>query len=298
MAQQQQESSNFSVFGASKSLFPGFSFPKMRTTLVSAETSTDLVGVANFETGSKDGVWLAAYGHNKPNYRINGDEIVLPSEKSSKMEEFHLGAPLAGNKDFLMQKKDDGFGTCKEKPDEQLRWGVEKKNADRVACWNRHYVEDYNGEAWDQKRQRVDIPYYKRGSSSSGFMQLHMWDKLHETMNYWQKTAFITESLADSAKKGLAEPQEVVFYDSATNKPLFVAPRGRTWDEFVQESKKNERLSFRNEEVIQENVRALFDGALVSVDGTHLGHVKPMRDSGIVRYGVNISAVAGLPQKL
>jgi hypothetical protein len=30
---------------------------------------------------------------------------------------------------------------------------------------------------------------------------------------------------------------EVTFYDSVSGKPLFVAPRGRTWSQFIKESK-------------------------------------------------------------
>ena len=38
--------------------------------------------------------------------------------------------------------------------------------------------------------------------------------------------------MTDGAKKG----EEIIFYDSNTGKPLFVAPRGRSFEEFVKES--------------------------------------------------------------
>ena len=60
--------------------------------------------------------------------------------------------------------------------------------------------------------------------------------------------------------------------DINTGKPLFIAPRGRTFSEFITESTKHGSPSFRDQEVVWENVRCLSDGETVSVDGTHLGH--------------------------
>ena len=65
--------------------------------------------------------------------------------------------------------------------------------------------------------------------------------------------------------------EEITFYDSVTGKPLFVAPRGRTMDEFKKESRSHGWPSFRDDEVVWENMRCLADGESVSVDGTHLG---------------------------
>jgi len=56
---------------------------------------------------------------------------------------------------------------------------------------------------------------------------------------------------------------------------LFIAPRGRTFEEFVKESEKHGWPSFRDEEVVWENVRCLKNGEAVSLDGTHLGHNLP-----------------------
>jgi hypothetical protein len=47
--------------------------------------------------------------------------------------------------------------------------------------------------------------------------------------------------------------------------------QGRTFDEFVAESDAHGWPSFRDEEVVWDNVRCLRDGESVSVDGTHLG---------------------------
>ena len=84
---------------------------------------------------------------------------------------------------------------------------------------------------------------------------------------------------------------ETTFYDSVTGKPLFIAPRGRTLEEFIKESNDHGWPSFRDEEVIWENMRVLKDGESVGKDGTHLGHNIP--DSKGNRYCINISSIAG-----
>eukprot|EP00929_Paragymnodinium_shiwhaense_P008109 TRINITY_DN112040_c0_g1_i1.p1 TRINITY_DN112040_c0_g1~~TRINITY_DN112040_c0_g1_i1.p1 ORF type:complete len:192 (-),score=44.29 TRINITY_DN112040_c0_g1_i1:66-641(-) len=86
---------------------------------------------------------------------------------------------------------------------------------------------------------------------------------------------------------------EITFYDSVTGKPLFIAPRGRSFDSFMEESTAHGWPSFRDSEVVQENVRVLPDGEAVSVDGTHLGHNLP--DSTGNRYCINLVSVAGNP---
>jgi len=85
----------------------------------------------------------------------------------------------------------------------------------------------------------------------------------------------------------------VTFYDVVSGLPLFSAPRGRTWAEFTRESERHGWPSFRDDEVIRENVRVLPDGETVSITGTHLGHNLP--DAKGARHCVNIACVAGLP---
>ena len=63
---------------------------------------------------------------------------------------------------------------------------------------------------------------------------------------------------------------QTTFHDSVTGKPLFVAPRGRSFELFLRESEAHGWPSFRDEEVVWENVRCLEDGEAVSVDGTHV----------------------------
>ncbi len=110
-----------------------------------------------------------------------------------------------------------------------------------------------------------------------------------EHATYFEETEF--EALA---RKELEEKNELTFYDSNTGKPLFIAPRGRTFDEFLVESRRHGWPSFRDEEVVWDNVRVLEDGESVSVDGTHLGHNLPDRSGN--RYCINLVSVAGQPK--
>mmetsp|Transcript_60921 Transcript_60921/g.119455 ORF Transcript_60921/g.119455 Transcript_60921/m.119455 type:complete len:114 (+) Transcript_60921:206-547(+) len=100
---------------------------------------------------------------------------------------------------------------------------------------------------------------------------------------YWVSTSFLKE---ESAASG-----EITFYDTISGKPLFVAPKGRSWASFVQESKAHGWPSFRDSEVVVDNVRVLSNGETVSVDGTHLGHNLPDRSGN--RYCINLVSVAG-----
>lgn len=85
----------------------------------------------------------------------------------------------------------------------------------------------------------------------------------------------------------------MVFYDSNTGRPLFVAPRGRSWADFVHESKAHGWPSFRDAEVVWDHVRVLPDGETVSTAGTHLGHNLPDRAGN--RYCINLVCIAGQP---
>merc|ERR1719446_1976042 len=83
------------------------------------------------------------------------------------------------------------------------------------------------------------------------------------------------------------------FYDSVSGKPLFKAPIGRSFDEFEKESRAHGWPSFRDDEVVWDNVRCLGNGEAVSIDGTHLGHNLPDRKGS--RYCINLVSVAGNP---
>jgi peptide methionine sulfoxide reductase MsrB len=87
--------------------------------------------------------------------------------------------------------------------------------------------------------------------------------------------------------------EPITFYDSVTGKPLFKAPIGRTAQQFITESQIHGWPSFRDTEVIWDNVRILKNGESVSVDGTHLGHNLPDKYGN--RYCINLVSIAGRP---
>ena len=81
-----------------------------------------------------------------------------------------------------------------------------------------------------------------------------------------------------------------VFYDSVCGKPLFVAPRGRSFAAWRQETEEHGWPSFRKEELIAENVNIHKSGRISSVCGTHLGHDLP---DGRERYCIDLVCIAG-----
>eukprot|EP00325_Prymnesiales_sp_UTEX-LB-985_P035270 CAMPEP_0174719578 /NCGR_PEP_ID=MMETSP1094-20130205/31433_1 /TAXON_ID=156173 /ORGANISM="Chrysochromulina brevifilum, Strain UTEX LB 985" /LENGTH=202 /DNA_ID=CAMNT_0015919899 /DNA_START=55 /DNA_END=663 /DNA_ORIENTATION=- len=146
--------------------------------------------------------------------------------------------------DEVMSPK--AHGTSMKPVQENLRWNVDRANADRICNFNRHYAE-YAG--------------------------------------YYRTTNFLKEVSRDGP---------TVYYDSVTGKPLFVAPIGRSMEEFLAESQVHGWPSFRDQEVVWENTRVLkSSGETVSVDGTHLGHNLP--DGKGNRYCINLISVAGRP---
>merc|ERR1711920_1190083 len=90
-----------------------------------------------------------------------------------------------------------------------------------------------------------------------------------EDDGYFLTTRFLEEEPEDGPNA------EVTFYDSNTGKPLFFAPRGRSFADFADESRRHGWPSFRDAEVNWRLVRVLPGGETVSVHGTHLGHNLP-----------------------
>ena len=91
----------------------------------------------------------------------------------------------------------------------------------------------------------------------------------------------------------LDENGDNTFYDSVCGKPLFVAPRGRSFAEWRAESLAHGWPSFRPEEVLWENVVIHDGGRMSSSCGTHLGHNLP--SGGADRYCIDLVCVAGTP---
>ena len=81
----------------------------------------------------------------------------------------------------------------------------------------------------------------------------------------------------------------ITFHDAVDGKPLFVAPLGRSGKDFLKESHTHGWPSFRNDEVVWENVRCLPDGEVISTTGTHLGHNIP--DEKGHRFCINVSRI-------
>merc|ERR1712071_94167 len=110
-----------------------------------------------------------------------------------------------------------------------------------------------------------------------------------ENGGYFEETSLRNVMLSEAARDG-----PVTFYDSVTGKPLFKAPIGRTTEEFLKESSIHGWPSFRDQEVVWDNVRVLKNsGETVSLAGTHLGHNLPDRTGN--RYCINLVSVAGSP---
>lgn len=109
-----------------------------------------------------------------------------------------------------------------------------------------------------------------------------------EYSGYWKTTSFIPEATKEYEEKGKIE-----FFDSNTGKLLFVAPKGRSFENFIKESNVHGWPSFRDEETVWDDVRCLPNGEAVSVDGTHLGHNLPDKNGN--RYCINLVCVAGRP---
>merc|ERR1719394_1079894 len=87
--------------------------------------------------------------------------------------------------------------------------------------------------------------------------------------------------------------KETVWYDSVCGIPLFVSPRGRTFEEFREESLKHGWPSFRPEEIYRENVIIHPNGRMESRCLTHLGHNLP--SGGRDRYCIDLVCISGSP---
>lgn len=108
-----------------------------------------------------------------------------------------------------------------------------------------------------------------------------------EHSGYFQRNKKFLKAI-ELAKKN---NEKLHFYDSNNGLLLFQAPHGRTFDEWIKESKRHGWPSFRDEEVNWQYVRCLKNGETVSLHGTHLGHNLP--DHSGNRYCINLVSVAG-----
>lgn len=109
---------------------------------------------------------------------------------------------------------------------------------------------------------------------------------------YAERRGYFAEPQVDLFSR-LDSEVETVFYDSVCGIPLFVAPRGRSFDDFYEESLHHGWPSFRPEEIISENVIIHDYGRMESKCGTHLGHNLPQ--GGMDRYCIDLVCMAGMP---
>lgn len=107
-----------------------------------------------------------------------------------------------------------------------------------------------------------------------------------EPNGYYRKTTSFMKYV-----KNLKEGEKIVFYDSNSGNRLFLAPRGRSMRDFLQESKSHGLPCFRDDEVNWENVRCLRNGETVSLNGTHLGYNIPDNKGNC--YRINLVSIAG-----
>mmetsp|Transcript_52560 Transcript_52560/g.94353 ORF Transcript_52560/g.94353 Transcript_52560/m.94353 type:complete len:158 (+) Transcript_52560:25-498(+) len=87
----------------------------------------------------------------------------------------------------------------------------------------------------------------------------------------------------------------VTFFDSKCGIPLFEAPKGRSFEDFKQESEHHGWPSFREEELVKSNIIVRPGGEVVSKCGTHLGHNLP--DFSGNRYCIDLLCIAGNPSE-
>lgn len=104
--------------------------------------------------------------------------------------------------------------------------------------------------------------------------------------HYAEPSGYFEYAQKNSYLKDIGRDEEVTYYDSVTGKPLYIAPRGRSFAEFLEESRSHGWPSFRDEEVVWENVRCLKNGEAISVDGTHV-----RQRAGLPGYYLNILAM-------
>lgn len=111
---------------------------------------------------------------------------------------------------------------------------------------------------------------------------------LSEPLVYFTQTTFPEEVGRAKRKR-----KQITFFDSNSGQPLFVAPRGRSYDEFIKEARHTGWLVFHTKEVVWKNVQVTKRGEIKSVAGTHLGQKE--NHSGGDRFVVNLVSIAGRP---
>ena len=154
---------------------------------------------------------------------------------------------VRGTEDIMRPK---AHGTTSMAVQRALRWGVDREVADNICSFNRHYAE-HSGCA--PHPSEIRPPGRQQEVALTLFVaELADW-----------------KEASHSFLKDLNREGTTTYCDSVTGKPLFVAPLGRSMKAFLEESAVHGWPSFRDEEVVWENVRILSDGEAVSVVSFH-----------------------------
>jgi len=107
---------------------------------------------------------------------------------------------IVGDASIMSQK---AYGTSDVPVQENLRWNTDGSEANSICNHNRHFAE------------------------TSGYFT-----KNDDFMNQIRE-------LEQQQKENPSLEETLTFYDSNTGKPLFEAPKGRTWEDFINESIKH-----------------------------------------------------------
>ena len=182
--------------------------------------------------------------------------------------------PVYGDEAIMARK---AHGSSDRPAQADLRWDCSHSRADNICNFNRHFAEPSG--SW----LRTAFLGEETVAAPRDDVPLSSWSKP------WTWEIFRGARLRYTRPTGA--PPTIDFFDSNTGQLLFTAPRGRTLDAFVRESRAHGWPSFRDEEANWQLVRCLPGGECVSTAGTHLGHNLP--DGSGNRYCINLVSVAG-----
>lgn len=163
---------------------------------------------------------------------------------------------------------------------ENLRWACDRKVADRICSFNRHYAEVCVGSGvvvrlrcrmitsvgsgvecvrrpaftsiltcvlltWVLQHRLPHVSYRPADATCAlcrcPLPLFNYSTRCPQYAGYWLTTSFLKE---------VDRKAETTYYDSVTGLPLFIAPRGRTFEDFEAESRSHGWPSFRDEEVV------------------------------------------------
>jgi hypothetical protein len=116
-----------------------------------------------------------------------------------------------------------------------LRWGCDFETADRICNFNRHYAGKLQLLAGVEEHLGLEQYFDLCGPNLT-------------PLNTTEHSGYF-EMKSDFVKYAKGIKGEIQFYDSNTGKLLYSAPRGRSMDDFLKESKAHGWPSFRDTEV-------------------------------------------------